>query len=233
LASIFRKQLMNSVARHVGVPLIYGVFRLVGLTLRHRRGGNTDSLNRYVAAGGRSAAAFFHGDSFVLAHEFRQMRRRGEGGVRLMASQSRDGELMARFLKMVGARLVRGSSSRGGGRALIEMVKTRTADEHVGLAVDGPRGPRHRVKEGIVLLARRTELPICPMATHVERKWVIRSWDRMEIPKPFSRTRILLGELVKVPPNADAEAMERVRMEVEKRMLEMKSQNPFVSGEGR
>ncbi|MFP4381006.1 MAG: lysophospholipid acyltransferase family protein [Candidatus Sumerlaeia bacterium] len=226
MASAFRKKSLHFLILNLGIPLIYLIFRLVSLTLRHQRLGAWDRVEAGLKSGHRFSAAFFHGDSFMMAREFFQLKKMA-GRIYLMVSRSRDGELMARFVGLVGASVMRGSSSRGGGRALLGIAKALKAEDNAGLAVDGPKGPRHEVKEGIVLLARRSGKPIIPIAMHIERKWTFRSWDRMEFPKPFSRSVAMYGEPIPVPADADAEAIENIRKKVEDILLEMKKQNPF------
>ena len=105
----------------------------------------------------------------------------------VMTSRSTDGEYIARVIQKFGYLAIRGSSSRGGSQALLEM---RTLIQNNGTAVftiDGPRGPRYEAKRGPVLLASMTGAPIIPFYVAVKHAWVLNSWDRFVIPKPFSR----------------------------------------------
>ena len=110
-----------------------------------------------------------------------------------MASRSFDGEYIARFLQRFGFGAVRGSSSRGGVRALIEMARLVRRGIPVGFTVDGPRGPGHIAKPGAVMLAQKTGQPIVPFHVTAARRWRIASWDRMPLPLPFTRARIELA----------------------------------------
>jgi len=212
-------------ALYVGIPLAYAMFRLICLTLRHRSEGPDEAYFRTMAEGRGHIAAFWHGDSFLMAQEMFRVYRYGR--MLIMASESRDGALMAKFLRMGGVHVVRGSSTRGGARAMREVMREYRAPDVFAMAVDGPRGPRHRItKAGIVLAAQRLGLPITAFACHAEKKWVFRSWDRLEIPKPFSRTRTIYSEPIPVPPDAGPEEIERIRAHLEAVLHEMKGEKP-------
>lgn len=225
MAAFPTKSITRWLLLHLGIPLIYLLYRLLSLTLRIQRVDLSGTVMPAFQAGNRFTAAFFHGDSFMMANELRNHIRVGHGRTLLMASKSRDGELMARFLELCGARVVRGSSSRGGARALLEMARSITPDENAGLAVDGPRGPRHQVKEGILILALRANRPVLPIAIRIEKKWAFRSWDRMEIPRPFSRVTAFYDEPVPVPPSATPEELEALRLQIQNRLVALKGES--------
>ena len=125
-------------------------------------------------------------------------------GMAAMVSRSGDGEEAARLLCGLGYRVVRGSSSHGGGRAFREMVRMGRAGCSLALTVDGPRGPAWRPKPGVVALAEVTGLPILPMvAVGPGVRW--RSWDRLCIPWPFARCTVAFGEPFEVRRGSDRE----------------------------
>ena len=130
-------------------------------------------------------------------------RRRGACA---LISRHRDGEYIARVAQSLGIRTVRGSSTRGGSAALKELVDLARAGWAVALTPDGPRGPRHRVKPGILYLAQRTGLPIRGLAIGFSSFWTLRTWDRFRVPKPFSRGYCMWSDPVSVPPDFDEEA---------------------------
>jgi len=130
----------------------------------------------------------------------------------VMASASDDGELATQAARRFGWIPVRGSSTRRGAVALREMERYFKNGHFGGLVVDAPQGPRCISKIGIIVLARRTGLPIIPVMWFADRCWRVGSWDRTIIPKPFSRIALLYGdELISVPPNASKAACERYR----------------------
>jgi len=155
--------------------------------------------------------AFWHGRMLPLAYHYRDRERR----VHVLASAHRDGELMGQTIRFLGFGHFRGSSTRGGARALREMVALTEDGQDVGLTVDGPVGPRYEVKPGIIKAARSTGSPIVPVATGSNHHWTFRSWDAFEFPMPFSRVGVWFGPPILVSADADEEVMEEKRAEVE------------------
>lgn len=138
--------------------------------------------------------------------------RRGEG-ITAMISEHRDGEIVARLVESWGYRTVRGSTSRGAGRALLGMVRDLQAGREFAITPDGPRGPAGEAQPGVLLGALKAGAAIVPMRSAVSRAWHLRSWDRFIIPKPFAAIRVIYGDPW-VPPAADAAALR----ELERRM---------------
>lgn len=126
-----------------------------------------------------------------------------------LVSRSEDGEYIARLLRRWGYRTVRGSSSRGGGSALRRMVREGRAGRALAFTPDGPRGPRERMKPGVLAAARLTGQPVLPLAAGADRAWWFGSWDRFLVPKPFARVRLAYGEPRRVARDADASALDR------------------------
>jgi len=115
---------------------------------------------------------------------------RGEG-IAVLISEHKDGEIIAQIAEGLGyAPSVRGSSSRGAARALLQLVRTLESGVDVGITPDGPRGPRYELKAGSIIVARRTKAPMLLIGAEFESAWQLRSWDRFVIPKPFSRVRM-------------------------------------------
>lgn len=112
----------------------------------------------------------------------------------VIISEHKDGEIIARIIAMFGLFGVRGSSSRGGTRALLEAAQVVRRGVDMAFTPDGPRGPRHSFAPGALILAHRAEVPIVTITGHVDRKWQLGSWDGFEIPKPFARITVLYGE---------------------------------------
>ena len=133
----------------------------------------------------------------------------------VMTSQSRDGEYIARVISRFGFVPVRGSSSRGGQRALMEMNTLLAEGNGVAFTIDGPRGPRYVAKKGPVLLARMSGVAITAFYVAVERAWVLETWDKLVIPKPFSRIHVGVARKILVPPDAGDDAMERYHAEMQ------------------
>jgi lysophospholipid acyltransferase (LPLAT)-like uncharacterized protein len=155
--------------------------------------------------------AFWHGTQWPLL----AWKRRGETVV--MVSLSGDGAIQARALAVLGMTVVRGSASRGGARGLASLIRAmRRANADAAFAVDGPRGPRGKVKDGAVVAARSTRGVVVPMTGVVHRGMVFqRAWDRFELAWPFSRVDVLLGAPVDPAECVDA------RGEVERSLAEL------------
>jgi lysophospholipid acyltransferase (LPLAT)-like uncharacterized protein len=152
---------------------------------------------------------FWHRCVFTATHHFRHR------GIVVMTSRSLDGEYIARIIEKFGYGAARGSSTRGGVRALLAMHRDIEAGRTVAFTIDGPRGPRYVAKPGPVLLARNTQVPIMPFHISVERAWTLNTWDGFVVPRPFSRALVRIGKLIHVPRNADSGALERFHAEMQ------------------
>jgi len=144
-------------------------------------------------------------------------------GARLAAliSASRDGALFARTFSYFGVKPVRGSSSRRGPQALLELVSALEDNFNVAITPDGPRGPKYKVQPGIISLAQVSGIPIVPVGVHIAKKKQLRSWDQFQVPLPFSRCDIVLGKPINVPRDASPHEHEKVRTALEATMLSL------------
>jgi lysophospholipid acyltransferase (LPLAT)-like uncharacterized protein len=139
-------------------------------------------------------------------------------GIVAMTSQNFDGEWIARLMARFGYRAARGSTSRGGARALVQMRRELVRGRHsVAFTVDGPRGPARVAQPGALWLAGATGLPVLPFHIEASRYWSARSWDRGMIPKPFARVSVAIGEPFDVA-GTTAETVEQNRMDLEIRL---------------
>jgi lysophospholipid acyltransferase (LPLAT)-like uncharacterized protein len=180
-----------------------GAIRALAATWRYRTVGEEKML-RLRAAKQPIVFTIWHGQMLPLLWHHRNQ------GVKVLVSEHQDGEVIARILEWMGYGLVRGSSSRGAGRALIGLVRTLREGNDVAITPDGPRGPRHKFAPGAIIAANRADAPLLPTVAHVDRFWQLRTWDGFVIPKPFARITISYGELTRVaaatPREAAAEA---------------------------
>jgi lysophospholipid acyltransferase (LPLAT)-like uncharacterized protein len=133
----------------------------------------------------------------------------------VLTSRSRDGEYIARVIRKFGFVPVRGSSSRGGQRGLLELRRLVENGQGVAFTIDGPRGPRYVAKRGPVLLASMTGVPITAFYVAIEKSWVLKTWDALMIPKPFSRVVIGVAKKIYVPPDADDDTIQRHHAEMQ------------------
>lgn len=155
--------------------------------------------------------AFWHGGLLPLIYAHRRQ------GVKVLVSTHRDGELVARVISRMGFHAVRGSTTRGGGRALFALAALRDGAP-VGVAPDGPRGPAKRVHPGVIYLAQRTGLPIVPLTSAGDPCWRANSWDRFTVPLPFSRCAIGYGEPLWVPADAKGDDFAGLTVDLEERL---------------
>jgi lysophospholipid acyltransferase (LPLAT)-like uncharacterized protein len=162
--------------------------------------------------------ALWHGDYFPIYQYARQSR------LYIVVSRSPDGEILARILAAAGYRTVRGSTSRGATRAMIDLAKVVKGGADAAVAVDGPKGPRDVAKPGIVLLAKLTGCPIVPLGGALSRYKQFSSWDRFRLPIPPSRAVALAGSPIQVPPDATSEVIEARRAELEASLLSLRDQ---------
>lgn len=196
----------------VGAFGSFAVRRLVGTTRFHFRYADP-SLNPAVArvSGRRYIYAFFHDVMLFPAYYWNWPE------MHILISDHADGEMITQVVKRLGFGVVRGSTTRGGARALREMTE-KIEKGHLCFTPDGPRGPRHHVHQGMVYVASRLGLPIVGAGMAFDRPWRARSWDRFAVPRPYRVAACVTPEAVHVPPDADREMLEACRLEVERRM---------------
>ena len=138
-----------------------------------------------------------------------------------LISASKDGAIVARLMEHYGIQVVRGSSSRRGAQALRELTFWTRRGYDVAITPDGPRGPKYEIKEGIVSLAQLTGLPVVPISAHIHSKKVFGSWDAFQLPLPFARCDVRMGEPVHVAREASPEEREAARLLIQERMMEL------------
>jgi lysophospholipid acyltransferase (LPLAT)-like uncharacterized protein len=195
--------------------LIYAVTRTVSATLRYQLddpSGYFDlhSHNRmiFVLWHNRLALASILWRRFVLNHA-------PERKIAGLVSASKDGGLLAAIFAFFGIEPVRGSSNRRGPQALREMVSKAEAGYDLAITPDGPRGPCYQVQEGAISLAQLTGLVLIPVSYRTTWKIRLKSWDRFQIPVPFSLCRIVVGQPMRVPRDLDEAGRENLRRELE------------------
>lgn len=195
-------------------PLVAVLYRLLTRLVRYDDNGEWQAILAAHAAGETIVLALWHNELFALTG---YGSRRGRNYVTVV-SQSQDGELIARVLERFGHVTARGSSSRGGVRALLSCIREMKRHRRIGVfTVDGPRGPRHEVKDGVIYAAHRAGALIFPLRAVPRWKFVFtKSWDRFEVPWPFTRCRVLVGE----PYRIAAAVLDDVALERERRRLE-------------
>lgn len=161
---------------------------------------------------GRYLYAFWH-EGLLVPMRFRVPTH-------VLISHHADGELIARICGHLGLGVVRGSTNRQGGRALLDMIAA-AEETHLAITPDGPRGPRRQVQPGLVAMASHTGLPVVPLAIGFTKAWRARSWDRFAIPRPGSTVVVITGQAMSIPRALDRAGIETYRAEVERRMIDL------------
>jgi lysophospholipid acyltransferase (LPLAT)-like uncharacterized protein len=189
---------------------VYPAVAVLGRTLRWKVEGGRHYAD-LVRAGRPPILALWHGRILPAT-----LYWRGRGIV-AMTSENFDGEWVARLMARFGFRAARGSTSRGGSRALVQLRRELSQGHAAAFTVDGPRGPARVAQPGAVWLAGATGHPVLPFHIEAARSWTIRSWDRTLVPKPFSPVAIAIGEPLDVA-GADEGSVEDARRALEARL---------------
>lgn len=142
----------------------------------------------------------------------------GRPSIRVLISEHADGQLLGSLITAVGMGMVHGSTTRGGVKALRQLVTDDSPFRHLAVTPDGPRGPRQEVQPGLVYVASRNGMKIVPMGVGYRKPWRLGSWDQFAIPKPFTRGRCIFSAPIEVPPGLRAAEMEPYRMRVQAEM---------------
>jgi hypothetical protein len=180
------------------------LMRLLFLTCRRKDFAEVPEINPYVSNDiDRHLYCIWHDQVVMVMFAGRPVEFAG------LVSRHQDGSILSDAMEMIGVKPVRGSSSRGGAQAMRELMHT-AKDRHVAITPDGPRGPRHELKVGIVYLASQSGRKIVPVAMTCKRMWKIRgNWTDMMLPKPFTTLYAVGLRPLEVPPNLDRDGIER------------------------
>ena len=189
----------------------YRLVQLLGWTLRWRTEG-LEHFDGIVRSGRQPVMAFWHGRILPATYYFRRR------GIVVITSENFDGEWIAGIIERFGYGTARGSTSRGARRALLQMTKDMAAGKPAGFTVDGPRGPARVAQAGAVWLSKATGNPVLPFHLEASRHWTVGSWDRTQIPKPFSTVALVVGEPFYVPVDADEAGIESARRSLDERL---------------
>jgi len=186
-------------------PVVAALVRLVGATLRVR-GEGVEALTPSWTAARPLIYCVWHGRILMVPWLNARLRRsHGARTVSVLASRSRDGNLMGEYVRRFGLDVIRGSSSRGGAEALRALTNAVEAGHDVALAPDGPRGPRGQLGSGIVALAALTGAPVVPLGFAASPAWQLSSWDAFQIPFPFARAAFVFGAMTSIDRHGDRE----------------------------
>jgi lysophospholipid acyltransferase (LPLAT)-like uncharacterized protein len=196
----------------------YWTIRIVCSTLRWEIHG-WQNMEAISEAGKQRIYTFWHGRIFTATYFFRRR------GIVVMTSQNRDGDYIARVIQRFGYGTARGSSSRGSHGATVEILRALRMGKDVALTIDGPRGPRYIAKPGAAYLAFKSGNPILPFCISADKKWVMRSWDHFQAPKPFSRVVVLIGKPIYVDPSAGKEEMQIMETQIQHSLEDLRERS--------
>ncbi|HVI08407.1 MAG TPA: lysophospholipid acyltransferase family protein, partial [Candidatus Binatia bacterium] len=202
-----RFSLRQRIALRITIFVGHSIIWLIGRTLRvsvSREEGAQSTLDQRPLIG-----SFWHACQIPAAWVFRNM------GIRVMSSNSYDGEYMGRIVRKFGFVPVKGSSSRNAVRALLGLRRALEQGWTVAFTLDGPRGPRYKVKPGPIALARSSGVPMTMFHMAVDKAWVLNTWDRLIIPRPFARVLLRFGKLIYIPREATDEDLQRYEGELQ------------------
>ena len=206
------KSLKKRIERYIVPKLVVFIARCLDYTLSYKYEGmeNLELAKSYKDHGG-FAFGLFHNNALlgISGNKFMENSY-------ALTSRSKDGDLVAGFAASFGIKSVRGSSNKGGKEALAEILEVTAKGGRVAFAVDGPTGPKHKVKPGIVYLSQKLSVPILPFSAISNNYWTLRkTWDQTRIPKPFSTVTVTYGKPFVVK---DSESIEEMQLELEKKL---------------
>ncbi|MCX8237717.1 MAG: lysophospholipid acyltransferase family protein [Akkermansiaceae bacterium] len=191
------------------------LIRLLGMTLRCEIVGEVGKLNQRKEP---IIHVLWHNQIIVSPYLWRKMY--GKREVVVLTSASMDGVVLASAVKVFKVGAVHGSSSRRGAPAIVALRRAAKEGKDLVFTPDGPRGPRYQLQPGVVKIAQTTGLLVVPMHIEYLSCWTLKTWDRFQIPKPFSKVRLTLREPITIPRKLDDEGFEKERLRLENSLLE-------------
>jgi len=196
----------------VAALLVTALLFLLRWTLRPRYVNGDELFGRW-ARGERVILAFWHDRLLLMPFAERRRQR-----VCILVSRHRDGELITRAVRPLGIEIARGSSTRGWAGGLKDLLRAHRAGANLAFAPDGPRGPRHVAKSGVVQVARATGAVIVPIGAAARWSRRLGSWDRLVVPLPWSRVAYVAAPSIALPADADATTIEAARAMLEREL---------------
>ena len=193
------------------IAVLYKLIRIYSWTFKVRV-ENENGWVEYLEHGGKVLICAWHQQFFSAIRYFKKYEKYNPS---LMISKSKDGEIIAGVAQKTGWYPVRGSSSRGGGEALHNMINRLKKLRFAAHIVDGPRGPAGRIKPGAIRLVHGTGSVIVPCYASADKAWYMNSWDKFMLPKPFAKVTLRFGEMIKFDPAENNEDFEKQRQHLE------------------
>ncbi len=203
-----KEKLLRYIIPFLGSIFLYLLCKTMRVTIINEEAERSlDRMNK------NRITTFWHGRIFFIAYLYRFQQK-----YTVLVSPSSDGDIISGILTNLGISVVRGSSYKGGARALLKLIRVVKNGGCAGLISDGSRGPRYKIQGGIIDLARLTGAPIIPVTYSARRKKVFKSWDRFIFPYPFTKIVVIYGEPLYLPRDATPDIVEDKRKELEDRL---------------
>jgi lysophospholipid acyltransferase (LPLAT)-like uncharacterized protein len=194
-----------------------GLLRIWACTLRFELDDRAAIAGRPVSQ--NYIGALWHNRLLIFPLVLRRFFQNRTGAA--LISASRDGDLLTNAIERFGFDVVRGSSSRMGASALLQLSDTLAAGRDVVMTPDGPRGPAYELGPGIIFLAQKTGAPVLPMNVEYSSCWRLQSWDRFIVPRPFSKVRVLIGQPQQVRSTTTAHEFEAERLRLQNALMDL------------
>ncbi len=207
------RKLRNAAGRRLGTRFGALAIRALARSWEHTELGS-EHRRRAECDHAALLVAMWHGRGVVGAAFY------DAASCRVLVSASEDGSMATTILGRLGYEIIRGSSSRGGVRALREMIVCLQGGQHVGITPDGPRGPLHSMSPGLAFLSRATGAPVLPLGLAVDRAWRLDTWDDYCIPKPRARVVAVYRPVIQVPRDADNETLQTYSQRIRQSLLD-------------
>lgn len=202
------KRIIKKILLKIAPYFAYIVINVLRLTIRFKV-LNPEKISEMHKNGEKIIMAFWHSRLLMLPGVYK-----GDG-ISILISEHEDGQVIASTVEFLGFTTTRGSTTRGGTRALREMVRTMKSGSDIAITPDGPRGPRFVAKNGAVVLAKMTGAPVCPVTYNVSCRKQFGSWDGFILPHMFTKGVFIWGDPIYVDRDADRDELEKKRLEVE------------------
>lgn len=211
------KEIKKSILNFLGLNVLTFIVNLVIKTY-HIKIYNDDAVKELSQNGKSFITAFWHGRMLIPWYVNRKYK------IAALVSKSKDGEILTRLLKNWNYNVVRGSSHIGGKEALNIMEMTIDEEYSFAITPDGPTGPPNKMKAGAVVLAHRKSVPLLLMGTASNRNFVFKSWDKFQVPKPFSKVSVVYSEPVYVKESSSREEINKLIEDCETRLMELQKE---------
>ncbi len=187
----------------------YLLVKIVGSTMRFETTGQ-EHLDEIIRVGKKPIHSFWHDRIVSSTYYFR------DRDIIVLSSHSYDSEYTARCIQRFGFGIVKGSSSRGAISGLVGLIRMMKRGFPTAFTIDGPKGPRYEAKTGPVLLAKKTGNPLMPFVIECKKFWKLRSWDKLQLPRPFTTANVFIGEPIYVDQKADDDELESKQLELQR-----------------